>query len=270
MMKTTGMALLVLGLILAVVGGTSRRAPAQAPRSDKEMTLDLGGGVTMELVLIQPGSFPMGSNTPKTEESPVHQVTISKPFYMGKYTVTQKQWEAVMGSTISSYFKGPDNPADGVSWDDCQVFLRKLGEKVGGGRTFALPTEAQWEYACRAGSTAKFYHGDDEARLGDYAWFVGNSGGKTHPVGQKKPNAWGLYDMHGNIMEWCEDWYGQYPTGEVTDPTGGQNGSLRVLRGGQWNAGSGSCRSAGRGRIAPENRHSGFGIRVAMAAAGVD
>ena len=137
-------------------------------------------------------------------------MTITKPFYLGKYEVTQEQWEAVMGSN-PSHFKGPKNPVEQVSWDDCQQFLVKLNAKSGGqGSKFVLPTEAQWEYACRAGSTGKFCFGDDEKQLGEYAWYEANSGDKTHPVGEKKPNTFGLHDMHGNVWEWCQDWYGEY------------------------------------------------------------
>ena len=168
-------------------------------------------------------------------------MTITKPFYLGKYEVTQEQWEAVMGSNPSN-FKGPKNPVEQVSWDDCQEFLDKLNAKAGGqGGKFVLPTEAQWEYACRAGSTGKFCFGDDEKQLGEYAWYDENSDSKTHPVGEKKPNAWGLYDMHGNVWEWCQDWYGAYGAEAVDDPSGPTTGSGRVFRGGGWNNAAGAA-----------------------------
>ena len=171
---------------------------------------------------------------------------ITKPFYLGKYLVTQEQWEAVMGNNPSR-FKGPKNPVETVSWDDCQQFLDKLNAKVGvrGGK-FQLPTEAQWEYACRAGSTTTYCFGDDESGLGEYAWYATNSGGRTHPVGEKKPNAWGLYDMHGNVWEWCQDWYdgSYYANSPTDDPTGPTTGSSRVFRGGSWRERARGCRSA--------------------------
>ena len=163
----------------------------------------------LDLVLIPAGEFLMGNDR---GFGPIHKVRITKPFYLGKYLVTQEQWQAVMGSN-PSYFQnarntgfagsvpagGAKNPVERVSWDDCQEFIEKLNANVAGGKgRFALPTEAQWEYACRAGSTTKYCFGDDDSQLGEYAWYGGNSGKQTHPVGEKKPNAWGLYDMHGN------------------------------------------------------------------------
>jgi formylglycine-generating enzyme required for sulfatase activity len=160
------------------------------------------GSVALDLVLIQPGSFTMGDDGGDgSAEKPAHKVTISKPFYLGKYEVTQDQWEAVMGAN-PSYFKGPENPVEDVSWDDCQKFLKKLNERLPGtGGTVRLPTEAEWEYACRAGTTTKYSFGDTRSDLGEYAWYGGNSHNKNHPVGEKKPNAWGLYDIHGNVCE---------------------------------------------------------------------
>jgi formylglycine-generating enzyme required for sulfatase activity len=153
-----------------------------------------------------------------------------------------------MGNNASD-FKGPDTPVETASWEDCQTFLRELNEKVGAGRKFALPTEAQWEYACRAGGTGKFCYGDDEAGLGEYAWYASNSASTTHPGGQKKPNAWGLYDMHGNVWEWCADWYGDYGAGAETDPAGASSGIARVLRGGSWLNSPTCCRAAYRNII---------------------
>ncbi|NQT39791.1 MAG: formylglycine-generating enzyme family protein, partial [Planctomycetes bacterium] len=188
-------------VVLLVMAGTAFSDTKEPP---KKLAVDLGGGVELDLVLIPAGSFLMGDDRAK----PVHKVRITKPFYLGKYEVTQEQWEAVMGSNPSN-FKGAKNPVEQVSWDNCQQFLVKLNAKSGGqGGKFVLPTEAQWEYACRAGSTGKFCFGDDEKQLGEYAWYGENSGSKTHPVGEKKPNTFGLHDMHGNVWEWCHDWYG--------------------------------------------------------------
>ncbi|MEI8376370.1 MAG: formylglycine-generating enzyme family protein, partial [Planctomycetota bacterium] len=228
------------------------------PSLVKTQVVDLGGGVKLDLVLIPAGSFKMGDDS----EKPVHKVTITKPFCLGKYEVTQEQWEAVMGNNPSR-FKDPKNPVEQVSWDDCQQFLVKLNAKVGGqGGKFVLPTEAQWEYACRAGSTGKFCFGDDEEQLGEYAWYSSNSGSKTHPVGEKKPNAFGLYDMHGNVWEWCQDWYGTYGAEAVDDPSGPTTGSNRVNRGGGWRYNGWHCQSAYRFINVPGYRHGILGFRV--------
>ena len=217
--------------------------------------LDLGGGVTMKLALIPAGKFMMG------EEKNQHEVTISKPFYMGVTEVTQAQYEAVMG-TNPSHFKGATNPVDKVSWNDAAQFCKKLSEETR--RAVCLPTEAEWEYACRAGTKTRFSFGDEDSILGDYAWYDSNSSSMTHPVGQKRPNAWGLFDMHGNVWEWCADWYGDYPKGAATDPQGPASAPDRVLRGGGWGDGPQGCRSADRCRIGPGYRVSSIGFRVAV------
>jgi len=160
-----------------------------------------------------------------------------------------------------SYFKGDNFPVEKVSWDDVQAFIKKLNEKEGKNK-FRLPTEAQWEYACRAGSNIRFSFGSSESDLKRYAWYDSNSGRRSHPVAQKKPNAWGLYDMHGNVWEWCQDWFGDYPSGFVTNPKGSSSGSIRVLRGGSWNSIAGFCRSANRSRNEPGGRDNGFGFRL--------
>jgi formylglycine-generating enzyme required for sulfatase activity len=243
-----------------------RERVAAVPGLKKTLTVSLGGGVNMEFVLVRPGSFQMGSETGAGDEKPVHKVTIAKAFYIGKYEVTQEQWQAVMGANPSSA-KGPKLPVTDVSWTDCRDFAAKMAE---GGRgaagVFRLPTEAEWEYACRAGTTTAFCFGDSEASLGEYAWFTGNSGGKTHEVGTKKPNAWGLYDMHGNVREWCSDWYANAYTAEAaTDPEGPAQGSSRVDRGGGWGLGAGGCRSAGRYDYAPGYRSGDLGGRLVLA-----
>ncbi len=234
----------------------------------KTKTVDLGGGVSMDLVWIPPGKFMMGSPNNEAnrhdDEGPQHRVQITQGFWMGKHEVTQAQWQAVMGNNPSN-FKGDRNPVEQVSWDDCQNFLGKLNSRVSGGK-FRLPTEAEWEYACRAGTTTAYYFGNDASRLGDYAWYDDNSGRKTHLAGQKKPNAWGLYDMHGSVCEWCGDWFGDYPSGAVTDPTGQSSGSFRVFRGGGWCNDPWGCRSANRCRNSPVIRSGNLGFRVALPA----
>ena len=212
------------------------------PAPANEIAVDLGHGVKLEMILIPAGEFLMGSPDSEydpfsTGNDPQHKVRITKPFYLGKYLVTQEQWQAVIGNNPSC-FKGAKNPVERVSWDDCQEFLKNLNvdnpfRPIG---EFRLPTEAQWEYACRAGSTTRYYFGDDELTLGEYAWYDANSRHTTHQVGERKPNAWGLYDMHGNVWEWCQDWYDDryYATSPTNDPTGAAGGSGRVLRGGSW------------------------------------
>jgi formylglycine-generating enzyme required for sulfatase activity len=247
-----------LAFLFAAAGclGSGSQPAAPTTAAPAELTLDLGGGVTMKMVLIRPGKFMMGD-----EVQGRHEVTISKPFYMGATEVTQAQYEAVM-KTNPSLVKGPTNPVEMVSWDRATDFCRKLSAKTG--KAVRLPTEAEWEYACRAGSKTMFCFGDADKDLGDYAWYLDNGGGKTHPVGQKKPNAWGLYDMHGNVGEWCADLYGEYPNGPVTDPQGPAAGYGRVLRGGCVYFNSYNCRAAYRKKCAPGDGTSENGIRVVV------
>jgi len=227
----------------------------------KEMAIDLGGGVKMEFVLIPDGSFMMGSDK---DAKPVHRVTIAKSFYLGKFEVTQEQWEKVMGNNPSRS-KGAKNPVESVTWDDCQKFMEAVKRKVLS-QTFRLPTEAEWEYACRARFNTDYCYGDAPDKLRDYAWFKDNSEGTTHPVGQKKSNAWGLFDMHGNVREWCQDWQGEYTAKSATDPTGPASGVTRVLRGGSWDADATLCRSALRRGLVPSDRRSLLGMRAVMLA----
>jgi len=231
-----------------------------------ELTLDVGGGVTMKMVLIPAGKFMMGSPDSAQGridfEVPQHEVILSKPFYMGVTEVTQAQYQAVMGKNPSE-FKGATNPVETVSWNDATEFCKKLSEKTR--QAVRLPTEAEWEYACRAGTQTAFSFGDDLSALGDYAWWDGNSDKTTHPVGQKKPNSWGLYDMHGNVWEGCADWYGEYPKGPATDPSGPATGDRRVLRGGAWDLNvTGGLRCACRGNGAPSSRGNYVGFRCAV------
>jgi len=234
--------------------GTPVAPGASVPEPAKDLTFNIDG-VKFEFVLIRPGSFTMGSG------KAAHKVTLTKPFYLGKYEVTQEQWEKLMGNNPSN-FKGAKNPVERVSWNACQGFVAKLNEKVPG-QSFRLPTEAEWEYACRAGSTGDYCYGDGDLPLAEYAWYSDNSGSMTHPVGGKKPNAWGLYDMHGNVWEWCADWYGDYLTAATSDPQGPSSGSDRVGRGGSWSYGACDCRVANRNFINPADSHPRLGFRVA-------
>jgi len=212
----------------------------------------------MEFKLIPAGTFTMG------EGDEAHEVTLTRPFKMGVHEVTQAQYEQVMGNNPSK-FNAAENPVEMMSWDDAVEFCRRLSElpsEKAVGNIYRLPTEAEWEYACRAGTATKYSFGDDGSDLGDYAWYDSNSGSKTHPVGGKQPNAWGLYDMHGNVWEWCQDWYGDYPTGAVTDPSGPASGRGRVRRGGGWSSFAEQCRSAFRIRLSPANRNPSNGFRV--------
>ncbi|MEA1936213.1 MAG: formylglycine-generating enzyme family protein [Thermodesulfobacteriota bacterium] len=222
--------------------------------------------INYKMVYLKPGTFMMGSPSSESKrdsDERQHKVTLTKGFYMGTTEVTQKQWRTIMGNNPSN-FKGDNRPVESVSWNDAKEFIRKLKQREGTD-TYRLPTEAEWEYACRAGSKSRFCFGDSDSGLGGYAWYRSNSSSKTHPVAGKKPNAWGLYDMHGNVWEWCEDWYGKYPSSHVTDPKEHSSGSYRVLRGGSWLSYARSIRSANHSRNNPDLRFNNFGFRVVRA-----
>jgi formylglycine-generating enzyme required for sulfatase activity len=261
--------LAALGALTLATAQESNPAGGNTKSLPKEYTADLGGGVKMEMVLIPAGEFMMGSpdsdRSASNDEKPQHRVRITQPFYIGKYPVTQEQWTAIMGNN-PSLFKGPKNPVEWVSWNDCLRFLRRLNDKAGGGK-WQFPTEAQWEYACRAGSTTIYCFGDDEAGLADYGWYDKISGGKSHPVGEKKPNAWGLYDMNGSIWQWVLDWYDPtyYAHSPTDDPTGPATGTERVSHGGSWSSPARSARSANHGRIEPDHHGSHLGFRAVLA-----
>jgi len=227
----------------------------------KEYTCPIMGA---KFVLIPAGTFMMGSpedEIGRWDNETLHQVTISKPFYLQTTPVTQRQWEVVMGSN-PSFEIGENQPVERVSWNDVQEFISKLNTQSG--KNYRLPTEAEWEYACRAGSTGKYCFGDDETILGEFAWYLDNSDFDTHPVGLKRPNDWGLYDMHGNVWEWVQDWYGVYPSSSVTDSEGPSSDSCRVLRGGWANNRAMYSRAAIRSRNNPDFRSLDYGFRVAV------
>lgn len=241
-------ALISLGLLFLIYGPTANksRSMGNAPTS------------TTELANIPAGSFMMGSDNGRPDEKPVHKVTISKPFLLGKYEVTQEEWQSVMGNNPSNFKNCPKCPVEQVSWNDTQEFINKLNAK-NDGFNYRLPTEAEWEYACRAGTKGDYYGNPDSI-----AWYISNSGNKTHPVGQKQPNAFRLYDMSGNVWEWCQDWQGSYTDAAATDPVGPSNGESRILRGGSWEYYSAFfSRSSGRGGDSPSDRLSDRGFRVA-------
>ena len=195
-------------------------------------------------------------------EQPAHEVTLPKPFYMGKFTVTQEQYQQVTGRNPSN-FKGENHPVEQVSWVRAQEFCKGLGDKDG--VHARLPTEAEWEYACRAGTRTRFFSGDGEWDLDRVAWYVENSNLITHPVGRKEANAFGLYDMHGNVWQWCHDFYGNYTADAAIDPQGSTLNAFRVIRGGAWCEKSSNCRSALRRRTYPGDRHfSVVGFRVVL------
>jgi len=223
----------------------------------------------MELIWISPGTFIMGSPTNEDGrfdcEGPQTQVTISKGFWIGKYEVTQGQYQQVMEKNPSQYDNGLDAPVENVNWNDANEFCSKLQMRLSAalrGGDVRLPTEAEWEYACRAGTTSNYV-----GELQELAWFNVNSGGTTHPVGKKQPNAWGLYDMYGNVWEWCKDYYaGKLPGGTATDPQGPSSGSARALRGGSWDGRAVYCRSAFRAGREPTLRRNNVGFRVVIEA----
>lgn len=209
-----------------------------------------GGDINLTMVSIPGGTFEMGCSPGDSDceedESPRHMVTISA-FQMSAFETTQGQWEEVMGSNPSRFPEcGPECPVEVVSWNDVQNFIERLNNQTG--MQYRLPTEAEWEYAARAGATTKWHCGDDESCLGVYEWYNENSGDQTHPVGQKEPNAWGLYDMSGNVWEWCSDWYGSnyYESSPDTDPQGPDAGSFRVVRLGGWRNNAMHCRTSQR------------------------
>ena len=254
---------------------SSRTVPAPsapAPLPGQNAAVDLGSGVALDLVWIEPGSFTMGSPMSEVgrsgDEGPQMRVKLTKGYWLGKYEVTQAQWQAVMDDNPSHFQSaGQDAPVEQVSWHQAMEFCYKVTEReqkagwLPAGYRYTLPTEAQWEYAGRAGEVGAY---GGTGNLDDMGWYRANSSNTTKPVGKKRANAWGLHDMHGNVCEWCLDWYGGYSRGNVTDPTGPTSGTSRVFRGGCWYVVAPFCRSAFRDRFAPGFRYRYLGFRLAL------
>ena len=266
------LAFVVIGVLavgywmMAPVLDTSVNRPAIIEPLPSDIPQTVTNSIGMEFMLIPAGEFDMGSPSSEkarnSNEGPVHRVTISKAFYMGKYEVTQEQWREVMGTNLSD-FKGDDLPVERVSWNDIQEFIKKLNERESTNK-YCLPSEAEWEYATRAGTTTSYSFGDSSSDLGDYAWYYSNSGDKLHPVGQKQPNPWGLYDMQGNVWEWVQDLYHSSYDGAPTDGSAWEDNSssLRVIRGGQCVSFVRNCRSAVRLDYGPDDFQNCFGFRL--------
>ena len=246
-------------------------SPVQVPAvpsntiSDDVITIPVKDGICIEMVKVEGGTFMMGATSemknPNSNEKPVHQVTLTNDYYMGKYEVTQALWQAVMGSNPSEY-KGDNLPVETVSWNDCQKFISKLNSLTG--RMFRLPTEAEWEYAARGGKESRGYQYSGSSNISDVAWYDENSGSKTHPVGTKQANELGIYDMTGNVWEWCSDWYSSYSSSSQTNPTGSDSGSARVSRGGGWFNDASYCRLSVRFYYTPDFRLDILGLRLAL------
>ncbi|MDR1888417.1 MAG: formylglycine-generating enzyme family protein [Zoogloeaceae bacterium] len=235
---------------------------AQPAASESVFEPTAMNGIGIEFILIPAGEFMMGCGKDdwacEEAEKPQHHVRINQPFYLGKYEVTQGEWEIVMRENPSK-FKGDSNPVENVSWNDVQVFIQRLNEKEGTNK-YRLPTEAEWEYAARAGTATAYHFGNDVANMGRYAWYDGNSSNHPHPVGQKLGNPWGLYDMHGNVWEWVADGYED----SYSSRNRPANPLSRVLRGGGWDANPWSLRSAFRRGGKPDSRSGFYGFRLAF------
>ena len=236
-------------------------------RAGESRAFTLLGGASIEMVWVPAGMFVMGS--PGTEDGRFgsevpHRVTLSQGYWLGRFEVTQAQWEAVMGNN-PSFYRGSNHPVEQVSWEDVQGFIEKVNRSAGNS-VYRLPTEAEWEYACRAGTTTRWSFGDDETQLGDYAWYVDNAWNTglqyARPVGTKLPNPWGLYDVHGNVWEWCQDWYGDYLIGAQIDPIGPASGWARVFRGGSFYDVARITRSATRNNYTPGDHFNYLGFRL--------
>ena len=243
-------------------GGTVKRVATKASYSNGTLTVN---GIKYNMVWVEGGTFRMGATSEQgsdaySDEKPVHSVTLSS-FYIGKTEVTQALWKAVMGSNPSD-FRGDNLPVECVSWNDCQAFIRKLNALTG--QNFRLPTEAEWEFACRGGNNSRGYKYSGSNYIDNVAWYLENSGDKTHLVATKSPNELGIYDMSGNVDEWCSDWRGGYTSGAQTNPKGPYDGSNRVCRGGSWLNNVRFCRSSNRYYNDPTFHFNFLGLRLAL------
>ena len=236
-------------------------APPAAAAAAAEPSKTWANTLDMAFVLIPAGSFEMGSERGDADERPVRSMALDKPFYIGQFEVTQAQWHAVMESDPSQFTGDPNRPVESVSWNDAREFVNKLNA-MEPGTTYRLPTEAEWEYAARAGSAAAYAFGDDAAQLDAYGWYADNSGNTTHPVGEKQPNAWGVYAMHGGVWEWVQDRYGAYPSEAATESVGPPPGNRRVIRGGSYLSPAEDCRAASRSHAHPAFRGANVGFRL--------
>lgn len=258
-MKKIFCLLLVVALFASCGNDGGSSNPAEDPSGSDGLEITVNG-VSFKMIKVEGGTFMMGSENGFEYEKPVHSVTVGD-YYIGETEVTQALWNAVMDSNPSS-FHGDNLPVEMVSWDDCQKFISKLNQITG--RKFALPTEAQWEYAARGGKKSQGYEYSGSDIIDGVAWYRDNSSNETHIVGTKQKNELGLYDMSGNLYEFCADWYDRYSSSSQTDPTGPSTGSYRVIRGGSWNIFASCCRSTERGQVAPDNSMTSIGLRLAM------
>jgi formylglycine-generating enzyme required for sulfatase activity len=292
--------LLILGMCFFQVGCSSSQQPDKQSLQQKngqpiepvQQLNSFTNSIGMKLVLIPKGKFMMGSPPDEKgsqENERRHEVTISRDYYLGTHEITQAQYEQIMeknpsrfhdsvterhpetGRMVKEVDRG-NHPVEQVSWEDAVKFCQRLSalpEEKKAARVYRLPTEAEWEYACRAGSQMAYSFGSDEKSLVNFGWYGYNSKDMTHAVGLKKANAWGLYDMHGNVWEWCADWYGKYPKGSMIDPSGPEEGSIRVTRGGSWRDDAVFCRSACRLEYGPSYNYGNLGFRVALSSSGI-
>lgn len=261
-------AALALVLVFVMMPKSSPSENPEPPTNGEILTIDVKDGVSLNMVYVEGGTFTMGATDEQgsdagNDEKPAHEVTLDG-YYIGETEVTQELWEAVMGDNPSDFTGDSSLPVEQVSWDDCQEFIRKLNSLTG--KQFRLPTEAEWEFAARGGNKSNHYKYSGSNTLSSVAWYEDNSGSTTHPVGQKSPNELGLYDMSGNVYEWCQDWYDEnyYKNSPSSNPCNTTSASYRVFRGGSWGDFALLCRVSYRNGWDPGNRRNLLGLRLAL------